>query len=477
MKASIIIPVWNGAPVITGCLEAIYQNCGEELLEVICVDNASSDDSAALISTQYPQVHLFRQSVNLGFAGGVNAGMNAAQGDIFILLNQDCQVQPGWLEALLEAMRSYTQVGIAGSTIYNSDGSVNHTGAQIIRPEAIGQHMTDMGKGQLRTAEFVTGAAVAIRRETWEKTGAFDEGFYPTYYEDVDYCYRARRKGIETAWVPEARTKHLFSNRAWQTDPYQYTTNGYRSRYRFICKHFSSRELQDFFAAEGTAIQSVQYLDHLAGRWIAARYTLRNIAEILECRKADGGGELTSTEQRLMQMGFSSLAKQAYRAAKVLLQPRNAFQSDTIRQDIGSREDSSINSKSSDPPEMHPPFPSTQYISFYEEWATTDQQLQELRQRSNELIARITFQPPANRTPETLLQRMGRILFKRLPSWISGRESALLAQFNLTQLARLEVIEHRIEQATHLSQLKLLETQELEQKIELLEILIEYDDR
>ncbi|NIV29072.1 MAG: glycosyltransferase, partial [Anaerolineae bacterium] len=84
MEASIVIPVWNGGSVVSDCLDAIYAHCGDELLEVICVDNASRDDSATLIADRFPQVRLIRQPVNLGFAGGVNAGIQMAQGDVFI---------------------------------------------------------------------------------------------------------------------------------------------------------------------------------------------------------------------------------------------------------------------------------------------------------------------------------------------------------------------------------------------------------
>jgi len=131
MQASIIIPVWNGASVVIDCLDALYMHSGSELLEVICVDNDSSDESVVRITEAYPQVRLIHEPVNLGFAGGVNAGMEAAQGDIFILLNQDCIVRPGWLKAFLQALEVYPQYGIVGCTIYNADGTLNHTGARV----------------------------------------------------------------------------------------------------------------------------------------------------------------------------------------------------------------------------------------------------------------------------------------------------------------------------------------------------------
>ena len=138
MKASIIIPVWNGAGVIADCLDTLRQNAGDSLLEVICVDNASTDKSASIIQNQHDWVKLISQPVNLGFSGGINAGVQASRGDVVVLLNQDCLVMPGWLDELIDALDAHPQVGILGSTIYHADGTTNHSGAVIQRPEASG---------------------------------------------------------------------------------------------------------------------------------------------------------------------------------------------------------------------------------------------------------------------------------------------------------------------------------------------------
>ena len=102
---TVVIPVWNGAGVIADCLRSIYANSGDFLRGVIAVDNASPDDSAAVIEREFPQVHRVHSSFNLGFAGGVNLGVDAAfardaELDAVVLLNQDCLVEPGWLVAL-----------------------------------------------------------------------------------------------------------------------------------------------------------------------------------------------------------------------------------------------------------------------------------------------------------------------------------------------------------------------------------------
>ncbi|MBN1247210.1 MAG: glycosyltransferase, partial [Anaerolineae bacterium] len=85
MQTSVIVPVWNGSADIEACLKAVYEHSGGELLEVICLDNASEDDSVERIRKHFPQVRLLQQPINLGFAGGVNVGVDAARGDLLVL--------------------------------------------------------------------------------------------------------------------------------------------------------------------------------------------------------------------------------------------------------------------------------------------------------------------------------------------------------------------------------------------------------
>lgn len=318
MRASVVIPVWNGSSDLPDCLDALYAHSGDTLLEIICVDNASRDESAALIAERYPNARLMRQPVNLGFAGGVNAGIDVAQGDVFVLVNQDAIVNPGWLAALLRTLEGNPEFGIAGCTVFKSDGTVQHAGAVITHPGAYGEHLVDVGDGRPRRVEYVTGAAFAIRRDTWDVVGRFDEGYYPAYYEEGDYCYRARRKGIETVYVPEARVTHLFSSREAHADLVKHWANQNRSRYRFVIKHFDSEELGAFFEAECAAVQDECYFAQAVGRVIGARDTLRGLADILERRRIDLGDIASPAHQRQLQVGFTQVLREAFKVSEKL---------------------------------------------------------------------------------------------------------------------------------------------------------------
>jgi GT2 family glycosyltransferase len=433
MQASVVIPVWNGAAVVADCLDAVYAHSGDRLLEVICVDNDSRDDSAMVISEHFPSVRLLRQPVNLGFAGGVNAGIQAAQGDVFVLLNQDCVVQPGWLEVLVDALDRHPEFGVAGCMVLDPDGSVNHAGATIRRPDAYGVHLTEVGPGEPRAVEYVTGTVFALRRQTWDEVGAFDEGYYPAYYEESDYCYRARRRGFEVAYVPDARVVHLFSSREWQADPVKHTANQHRARYRFVCKHFDGCETADFFEAERAALEGERYFDQVVGRTIAARDTLRALVDILERRRADLGEAVSPTHRRQLQVGFTGVLRRSFAAAE----------------------------------ELSPDRSRTACIELAEERQAVDERLQELRQREYDLLGRIYFRAPSDNQPESTLKRLFRLLILRPLSFLIGRDYLLLSELNTLHVARMDRLQRHVD----------LMHRELGRRLSLLEILTDYDYR
>jgi GT2 family glycosyltransferase len=498
---SVVIPVWNGASVVGDCLAALYAYSGDELLEVICVDNASHDDSAELIAGQYPQAHLICQPVNLGFAGGVNAGMEAAQGEVFCLVNQDCLVAPGCLEALTRALAVRPEIGIAGCTILNADGSLNHTGAAIRRPEAYGDHLAEPGVDEPQKADFVTGAAMAIRRRTWEAVGRFDEGFYPGYYEDADYCYRTRRRGFEVVHVPQARATHLLSSKAWQADLFKHSANQHRARYRFIGKHFDTNELSAFFEAEWASAEEEPYLDQAVGRLLAARDTLRALPDILERRRADLASVLPAAGRRQLQVGLTGVLRRSLATAQKLSMvglgesPLEAWRAThaEIEQrlsELFQKEDMAA----SQPSET-------------EAYRQADRAIQELQKRQHDLLARIHFRSPSSNEPEPAWRRFLRLFVLRPLSFLVGRDYLLLAQLNAVHVARLDAIQHReqlhherVREAfdTYNARLELLNQnlgalvqdgaaqqeqildyhrQELDRRLRLLEILVDYEYR
>lgn len=473
-RVSIIIPVWNGASVIIDCLRSVYAHSSDALFEVICVDNRSQDDSVALIAERYPQARLLQQPVNLGFAGGVNVGVAKAKGDIFILLNQDCIVRPGWLEALLQAFEVYPEFGIAGCTIFESDGALNHAGAMIRRPEVYGVHLTEIDDDRPYAVEYVTGAAFAIRRQTWDVVGRFDEGYYPGYFEESDYCYRARREGIETAYVPKAHVIHLFSSQEWKADPIKHNANHNRSRYRFVIKHLESREVSGFFESECSAIKDERYFDQAIGRILAARDTLRGLSDIIERRRNDLGGVISPTHRRQLQVGFTQILRHAFSKTEALGAYRH----------IESLSDSSESWEATTQRIREMLYATAEDGWEPGEWESIEKKLQALRQQEHDLLTRIYFRSPSDDSIESIPHRLFRLLVRRPLSFLIGRDYFLLSKLNTVHVARMDTM-NKMNHLHHLHH-RLLEqlyilTQEQRtqvcQRLSLLKVLTDYDYR
>jgi GT2 family glycosyltransferase len=318
-NVTVVIPVWNGAEVLGDCLRALYAGSGPRLRGVIAVDNDSADESAALIEREFPGVHLLRSAFNVGFAGGVNAGIEAAvtltpTWDAVVLLNQDCIVEDGWLDGLCAGMAADPQAAIGGCTILNADGSVNHAGARLQGPSAFSQHLTSVTEAPSRM-EYVTGAAFAIRRSAWNAIGPLDEDFFPAYYEEADYCYRARRHGWGVLYVPAARVRHLQTSQAWREDPLLYWAQQHRSRYRFVAKHFGGAELAAFFTAEYAAVEAEEWFDQWMGRALAARHTLRGLDATWLRRRQELDECPALADKRRLQVELAGIAQAALRKA------------------------------------------------------------------------------------------------------------------------------------------------------------------
>ncbi len=451
---SIIIPIWNGADTITDCLQAVYAHLPTgQAVEVIGVDNGSTDDSATLVAQNYPQVKLLRQSINLGFAGGVNVGLHAATGEMLILLNQDCLVQADWLTAIHQTMAQYPQFGILGCTIFNPDHSINHTGAFIHYPDAYSVHLTEISSTQPYQVEYVTGAALALRRQTWEQVGDFDEGFYPAYYEESDYCYRARHQGIAIGVVPAAQVIHLFSGRGWQTDPTKHAANQHRSRYRFVSKHFNEEQLKQFFESESQAIEVEKFFEQLVGRMLAARDTLRNPYQ-------DSTNRIT---QRQLQVGFTNVLRTSFLCAEKLnlvgltpppiedWQKHSHEIKESFNKVLGNLtylSQNFISAQATFPPsfdfgKLTLDFQPSPWAILSSPMTKIYDELHKIQQQEYDLVDRICCKSKSDK-PESTWQRLFRLLIKRPLSFLIGREYLLSSQLNVTHVARLDSLEKSI---------------------------------
>ena len=207
MKVAVVTLNWNGWDDTERCLRSL-ERLDEVPMATIVVDNGSTDGSAERIAAEFPDVDLVRSSRNLGFAGGANLGIRRAleRDDVRAvwLLNNDAEVEPGTLRALLATARE-TGAGIAGGVVVETGtGRVHSWGGGSVSPWT---GTATLATGPTRDLGYVTGACMLVVREVFEQVGLFDERYF-FYFEDADLCRRARRTGWRLAVAPDARIRH-----------------------------------------------------------------------------------------------------------------------------------------------------------------------------------------------------------------------------------------------------------------------------
>jgi GT2 family glycosyltransferase len=203
-RVSVIIPTLNRAHDVIRCIESIASSGDTSAVEVVVVDDASNSEHRELMAL-INGITLISLTDNQGFAGAVEAGVAASSGEFLMLLNNDTEVLPNWLDSLVGDFDVHPEVGIVGSMILQGDMTVQEVGA-VVWSDGSAAHF---GRGaspmerftrRRRPVDYCSGASLLIRRQLWEQIGGFDPQFAPAYYEDTDLCFAARREGYEV-WV------------------------------------------------------------------------------------------------------------------------------------------------------------------------------------------------------------------------------------------------------------------------------------
>ena len=216
LKVSIIIPVLNKVAFTRKCLDALRRNTPAGLYEVIVWDNGSTDETQAFLQKQSaadPTVHYFRSEENLGFVGGNNAAAQHARGEFLVLLNNDTEPQPGWLEALLQTVEADASVGAVGAKLIYPDGKLQEAGGIIFR-DASGwnygrmQDPRDPRFNFPREVDYCSAACLLVRTALFRQLGGFDVRYSPAYYEDTDLCFALRQNGHRVVYQPRCEIIH-----------------------------------------------------------------------------------------------------------------------------------------------------------------------------------------------------------------------------------------------------------------------------
>ena len=211
-RVSVVIPNYNGAAWLPGCLDALAGQTFRDY-ETLVVDDASVDDSLSLLAQHYPGVRVLELKTRTGFAAGVNAGIRAARGEYIALLNTDTVVRPAWLAALVHALDGCSaDTGAVASKMLSMDDPevVDDAGDALSwsgAAEKVGHGEPAANFVQRREVFSVSAGAALYRRSFLDATSGFDERFF-AYLEDVDLGLRGRILGFTYVFEPTAEVLH-----------------------------------------------------------------------------------------------------------------------------------------------------------------------------------------------------------------------------------------------------------------------------
>ncbi|HYA61252.1 MAG TPA: glycosyltransferase family 2 protein [Candidatus Acidoferrum sp.] len=244
---SAIVLNWNGREDLIECLESLkevnYPN-----LEIIVVDNASTDDSVDAVRSKF-EVTIVENEQNLGFGGGCNSGLAVASGEYLLFMNNDVTVDDEFLTELIKVAETDPSVGIAGPKVYNyyKKHELCSAGGKIDLARGImrefGVFEEDSGQyDRTRNVDFVTGCVMLVRKSLIDIIGVFDQQYF-IYLDDVDFCIRASKAGFVTAYVPSSKIWHKVSATFGYVSPLSFY---YSLRNRIIFEKKYASDVQKF---------------------------------------------------------------------------------------------------------------------------------------------------------------------------------------------------------------------------------------
>lgn len=212
-NVSVIIPVYGKYPYTHRCLEALRDAADPTPIEVIVIDDASPDETPTELA-RCTGLRVYRNAENLGFIGSCNRGAELARGEFLFFLNNDTAVQPDWCSSLLRLFAERPDAGMVGSTLLYPDGRLQEAGG-IVFSDGSGWNYgrcddpNDPRYRFVREVDYVSGAAIMLRRALFERLGRFDPRYAPAYYEDTDLAFKVRAAGWKVYLQPASRVVHF----------------------------------------------------------------------------------------------------------------------------------------------------------------------------------------------------------------------------------------------------------------------------
>jgi GT2 family glycosyltransferase len=323
---SVIIVSWNAREYLMQCLDSISSEAYQFPIEIIVVENASSDGSAEAVADRFPQVRLIRSPTNLGFAKANNIGIKASLGRYICLINSDVKVLPDCLTRLVDYCEQHPEAGMAGPRIFGGDGKLQRSCRgfpsvwnMLCRALALdsffsksrlftGYSLRSWSQDCLRPVDILTGCFWLIRKDALPRVGLLDESFF-MYGEDMDWCRRFWQCGWQVVFVPAAEAIH-YGGASSSNAPLRFYIEMLRADLQYWQKHHSSPAVTCYFALTclhlllRLAGYSAAFLFRRSTR-VTSKYKMKRSLAALRWMFSDGVKQRSKSDIRVLTVATS----------------------------------------------------------------------------------------------------------------------------------------------------------------------------
>ena len=253
-KVAVVILNWNGAEMLRRYLPSVIEHTGESA-DIIVADNASTDNSLAMLEAEFPGVRTIVLDRNYGFAGGYNKALEQVDNEYYMLLNSDVEVTCGWMDRLLEFMDTHGEVAACQPKLRSehsrdmfeyagaSGGFLDRYGYPFCRGRIFDVVEKDNGQyDDVCEVMWASGAALMIRREDYRHAGGFDERFF-AHNEEIDLCWRLCNAGRKICCVPQSVVYHVGGGTLPKGNPMKTFLN-FRNNLTMLYKNLPDKDLR-----------------------------------------------------------------------------------------------------------------------------------------------------------------------------------------------------------------------------------------
>ena len=253
MTTAVVILNWNGKKMLERFLPSVTAHTQGDA-EVIIADNGSTDDSLDFLRTNYPNLRIIELDKNYGFAGGYNRALEQVEADYFVLLNDDVEVTPGWIEPIVSHMQQSPETAICQPKLlmYDQRDTFEYAGGaggfidKYGYPFCRGRMFTSLEKdhGQYNDPSeifWASGAAMFVRADVWRQLGGLDNDFF-AHMEEIDFCWRAKNAGYRVEYCPQSVVYHVGGGTLPKSNPRKTYLN-FRNNMALLYKNLPKRRL------------------------------------------------------------------------------------------------------------------------------------------------------------------------------------------------------------------------------------------